>query len=133
MRRPLLRRSSRSGCRLRRRSGWLRGPQLRDSSRKRVVDAIQCAAIDPQIEIAVNSAVWRQVLRDRAPLTARRENMHEAIHHLAHIRRALASAVVRGGYKQNPYPEGERVRQRRLGQYRFPIRRRAYASRSDVP
>src|SRR5580700_2191133 len=49
---------------------------------KRVVDPPQRAVIGPQIEVAVDRAFRRQVLRYRAPLTAGRENVHEAVHHL---------------------------------------------------
>jgi hypothetical protein len=41
---------------------------------KRVVDALQCAVIGPQIDIVVDRAFRRQVFRDCAPLTAGRQN-----------------------------------------------------------
>jgi hypothetical protein len=44
----------------------------RVESIKRVVDALQCAVIGPQIEIVVDRAFRRQVFRDCAPLTAAR-------------------------------------------------------------
>src|SRR6478672_4569359 len=44
---------------------------------ERVVDPLQCAVIGPQIEVVVDRAFRRQVFRDRAPLTAGRENVHE--------------------------------------------------------
>src|SRR6266436_8101672 len=59
---------------------------------QRVVDSFQCAVICPQIEVVVDRAFRRQVFRDRAPLTAGRENVHEAVHHLPHDHRALATA-----------------------------------------
>src|ERR1700688_4434193 len=51
---------------------------------ERVVDSLQCAVICPQIEIVVDRAFRRQVFRNRAPLTAGRENVHQAVHHLPH-------------------------------------------------
>src|SRR6266404_5905040 len=59
---------------------------------ERVVDSLQCAVIGPQIEVIVDRAFRWQVLRDRAPLTAGRENVHEAVHHLPHDHRPLATA-----------------------------------------
>src|SRR5450631_3414946 len=59
---------------------------------ERVVDSSQRAVICPQIEVVVDRASRRQVFRDRAPLTAGRENVHETVHHLPHDHRALASA-----------------------------------------
>src|ERR1019366_6281306 len=61
---------------------------------KRVVDSFQCTLICPQIEVAIDRAFWRQVFRDRAPLTAGRENVHQAVHHLPHYYRPLASATL---------------------------------------
>src|SRR5258707_1380308 len=55
---------------------------------ERVVDSLQCAVICPKIEIVVDRAFWRQVFRDRAPLTTGRENIHEAVHHLPYDHRA---------------------------------------------
>ena len=59
---------------------------------KRVVDALQCAVIGPQIKIIVDRALRWQVFRHRTPLTASRQNVHEAVHYLAHDHRALAAA-----------------------------------------
>src|ERR1700688_3913463 len=59
---------------------------------ERVVDSFQCAVICPQIEVVVDRAFRWQVFRDRAPLTAGRENVHEAVDHLPHDHRALATA-----------------------------------------
>src|ERR1039458_7627627 len=42
-----------------------------------VVDSFQRAVIRPQIEVVVDRASRRQVFRDRAPLTAGRENVHQ--------------------------------------------------------
>src|ERR1700688_2008466 len=59
---------------------------------ERIMDSFQCAVICPQIEVVVDRASRRQVFRDRAPLTAGRENIHEAVHHLPHDHRALTTA-----------------------------------------
>src|SRR6202035_2056285 len=59
---------------------------------ERVVDSSQRAVIGPQIEVAVDRAFRRQVFRDRTPLTAGRENVHETVHHLPHDHRTLAAA-----------------------------------------
>src|SRR5262249_20165188 len=53
--------------------------------------AVGCAVPAPQIEVVVHCALRRQVLRDRTPLTAGRENIHEPIHDLAHDYRALVA------------------------------------------
>ena len=51
---------------------------------KRVVDAIERAVPAPQIEIIVQRRARRQVRRNRAPLTAGAQNIHQAVDHLAH-------------------------------------------------
>ena len=56
-----------------------------------MVDALQCAVIGPQIKIIVDRALRWQVFRHRTPLTASRQNVHEAVHYLAHDHRALAA------------------------------------------
>src|SRR6476620_8471800 len=56
---------------------------------KRVVNSFQCAVIGPQIEVVIDRAFRRQVFRDRAPLTAGRENVHEAVHYLPYVHGAL--------------------------------------------
>jgi hypothetical protein len=80
---------------------------------KRVVDALQCAVIGPQIEIVVDRAFRRQVCRDCAPLTAGRQNVHKAGHHLAHDHRPFASARLAGRdqrYNQLPFLVGHIAR-----------------------
>ena len=52
---------------------------------KRVMDAIERAVPTPQIEIVVQRAARRQVLRDRPPLTAGAQNIHQPVDHLAHV------------------------------------------------
>src|SRR5262249_51737601 len=59
---------------------------------ERVVDTMQGAGVSRQIDVVVYRALRRQVFRDRAPLTAGGENVHEPVHDLAHVHRALAAA-----------------------------------------
>src|SRR5450432_3681225 len=80
---------------------------------ERVVDSSQRAVICPQIEIVVDRASRRQVFRDRAPLTAGRENVHETVHHLPHDHRALASASLARPdqwFDQSPFVVGQIAR-----------------------
>src|SRR6478736_2316769 len=80
---------------------------------KRVVDALQCAVIGPQIEIVVDRAFRGQVFRDCAPLTAGRQNVHKTVHHLAHDHRPFASARLAGRnerYNQLPFLVGHITR-----------------------
>src|ERR1035438_8024519 len=80
---------------------------------ERVVDSLQCAVIGPQIEVAVDRAFRWQVLRDRAPLTASRENVHEAVHHLPHDHRPLATAGLARWdqrFDQSPFLVGQIAR-----------------------
>src|SRR4029453_2686732 len=46
---------------------------------KRVGNSFQCAVIGPQVEVVIDRAFRGQVFRDRPPLTAGRENVHEAV------------------------------------------------------
>src|SRR6476619_4596369 len=59
---------------------------------ERVVDSFQRTIIRPPIEVFVDRAFRWQVCRDRAPLTAGRENVHQAVHHFPHDHRTLATA-----------------------------------------
>src|SRR5258706_7544349 len=80
---------------------------------QRVVDSFQRAVIGPQIEVVVDRAFRRQVFRDRAPLTAGRENVHEAVHHLPHDHRALATACLAWPdqrFNQSPFVVGQIAR-----------------------
>src|SRR5206468_1558722 len=80
---------------------------------ERVVDSLQCAVIGPQIEVIVDRAFRWQVLRDRAPLTASRENVHEAVHHLPHDHRPLATAGLARRdqrFDQSPFLVGQIAR-----------------------
>ena len=74
---------------------------------KGVVDILQCAVVGPQVEIVVDRALRRQVLRDRPPLTAGRQNVHEAVHHLTHHHGPLApAALARWNERFNQLPFG---------------------------
>src|SRR6202171_4006028 len=80
---------------------------------ERVVDSLQCAVICPKIEIVVDRVFRGQVVRDGAPLTAGRENVHEAVYHLPHDHRALATASLAGRdqrFDQSPFIVGEIAR-----------------------
>src|SRR5476651_971473 len=80
---------------------------------ERIMDSFQCAVICPQIEVVVDRASRRQVFRDRAPLTAGRENIHEAVNHLPHDHRALATASLARPdqwFDQSPFVVGQITR-----------------------
>ena len=51
---------------------------------ERVMDAIERAVPAPQIEVIVDRRARRQVLRDRAPLAAGAQDVHQAVDDLAH-------------------------------------------------
>ena len=71
------------------------------------MDILQCAVVGPQVEIVVDRALRRQVLRDRPPLTAGRQNVHEAVHHLTHHHGPLAAAALaRRNERFNKIPFG---------------------------
>src|SRR4029453_4308923 len=63
---------------------------------KRVMDAIQRAVVAPQVEIVEQCAAWRQVFRDRTPLASRAQNIHNPVHHFAHLDMALVAAALGG-------------------------------------
>src|SRR5216684_3781633 len=80
---------------------------------ERVMDSLQRAVICPQIEVVVDRASRRQVFRDRAPLTSGRENVHEAVHHLPHDHRPLATASLARRdqrFNQSPFVVGQIAR-----------------------
>ena len=56
------------------------------------MDAIERSVVCPQIEITVDRALGRQILRDRAPLATGREYIHQAVHDRAHLDLALSTA-----------------------------------------
>ena len=57
------------------------------------MDAIKRAVPTPQIEIIEKRAARRQVLGNCPPLTARAQNVHDPVHHFAHIDVALVAAT----------------------------------------
>ena len=61
------------------------------------MDAIERSIIGPQIEIAIDRALGRQILRDRAPLATGREHIHQAVHDIANVDPALPTARLAGG------------------------------------
>src|ERR1700731_1930330 len=80
---------------------------------ERVVDSFQCAVIGPQIEVVVDRAFRRQIFRDRAPLTAGRQNVHEAVYHLPHDHPPLATASLARRdqrFDQSPFVVGQIAR-----------------------
>jgi len=50
-----------------------------------VMDEVERAVPGPKVEVAVNRALGRQVLRDRPPLAAGRENIDQSVDCLAQI------------------------------------------------
>src|SRR5262249_11800673 len=50
---------------------------------------IERAVPAPQIEIIVQGRAWRQVFRNRAPLAARAQDVHQTVSNLAQVHRAL--------------------------------------------
>src|SRR5450755_1870054 len=61
---------------------------------KRVVDTIQRAVVAPQVEIIKQRAARWQVLRDCTPLASRAQNIHDPVHHFAHVDVALVAAAL---------------------------------------
>src|SRR5262249_9261538 len=53
------------------------------------MDAIERAVPAPQIEIIVQGRAWRQVFRNRAPLAAVAQDVHQTVSNLAQVHRAL--------------------------------------------
>src|ERR1700686_2308511 len=60
------------------------------------MNPLQRAVPTPQVEIVVDRAFRRQVLRQCAPLAPGRQGVEDAVQHLAHIDRALAPAALGG-------------------------------------
>jgi len=61
-----------------------------------MMDAIERSIVGPQIEIAIDRALGRQILRDGAPLATGRENIHQAVHDIANVDPALPAAPSSG-------------------------------------
>ncbi len=63
---------------------------------QRMVDAVERPIIVPAAEIVVHRAPRWQVLGQRAPLTAGREDIHHPVHHCPHIDLPLVAAALGG-------------------------------------
>src|SRR3954452_11931038 len=50
---------------------------------KRMVESVERAVVLPAAEVVVHRAARGQVLRDRAPLAAGAQHIHQPVHHLA--------------------------------------------------
>ena len=59
---------------------------------ERVMNSLQRAIPTPAVEVVIHRAACRQILKDRTPLTAGAEDVHQPVHHLAEVDRALGSA-----------------------------------------
>lgn len=64
----------------------------------------------PQVEIAEQRALRRQVLRHGPPLAARAENIKQAVENLAHIDRTPATAALGSGIKGSTSPHSASVK-----------------------
>src|SRR6185312_7684504 len=62
---------------------------------KSMVDTIQRAVVVPKREVAIHRAARGQILRDRAPLAARAQHVHQAVDHVADAHRSLATPALR--------------------------------------
>jgi hypothetical protein len=59
-----------------------------------MMDAIQRAVPTPQVEIVEQRAPRRQVFGDRPPLATRAQDVHDPVHHFAHIDMAPIAAAL---------------------------------------
>ena len=64
-----------------------------------MVQTIQRTVPGSKAEIVMSHAARSEVLGDRGLLTARAQNIHEAIHYDAQVHRALVAARLTGGIK----------------------------------
>ena len=60
---------------------------------KLMINEIERAIPTPQVEIIVQRRAGRQVFRDGPPLTTGGENIHQAVHNLAHDHCAFVAAA----------------------------------------
>jgi hypothetical protein len=77
---------------------------------KRFVDARERAVVAPQIEILVKCGARRQILRDRAPLAVRAQQVHQYFNQIALVPVSPIAASLRGG-NERPQKRPFRVRQ----------------------
>src|ERR1700739_4332222 len=59
-----------------------------------VMHAIQSAIPTPQVEIVEQRTARRQVLRNRSPLAARAQNVHDPVHDLTDVNAAFVSPAL---------------------------------------
>lgn len=64
---------------------------------KRVVDPVQRAIVAPAVEVVIQRALRRQILRHIAPLAASAEHIHDPIRHIANRHFAAAAAALCSG------------------------------------
>ena len=62
-----------------------------------MVNTFQRSIVVPKIEVAINSAAGRQILRDRPPLASGTQNVHQPIDDIAHVTCPFATA--RSGWR----------------------------------
>jgi hypothetical protein len=77
----------------RRGTGLALGP-LAAEHVKRVVQPLECAVVLPAAEAEIDGAARWQVLRDRPPLAASAQHIHQPVHHLAHVDGLLVTAAL---------------------------------------
>ena len=75
------------------------------------MDPLQRAVVAPQAKVAIHRAARRQVFRNVAPLASGAQDVHHAVHHLAHVDAPLAAATPGGRdqaarYAAIPRPSG---------------------------
>src|SRR6202167_5911481 len=74
---------------------------------ERLVKAVERAVIAPQVEIIIERRARRQILRNRSPLTARAQNIHQAVDHFAFVDMApVAATYGRRDHRRNMSPFG---------------------------
>src|SRR5262249_5111207 len=77
---------------------------------KRVMDAIQRAVVAPQVEIVEKCAARRQIFRDRTPPASCAQNIHDPVHHFAHLDMALLPPRLAGGINGSTCAHSSSVR-----------------------
>lgn len=56
-----------------------------------MMNAIQRAVVAPSVKVVVHGALRRQILRDRVPLAACAENVHDAVYNFADVHGPLVA------------------------------------------
>ena len=62
-----------------------------------VMNVLQRAVVAPQTKVVVHRTARRQILRDVAPLASGTQDIHDAVHHLAHVDAPFAAAALGRG------------------------------------